>query len=45
MSEKAQQSTWVERIADFKASGQSVPKWCKANYCVNNYNCPRFNLI
>ena len=31
MSEKDQQSTWAERIADFKASGQSLPKWCKAN--------------
>ena len=31
MPEKDQQSTWAERIANFKASGLSVPKWCKAN--------------
>ncbi len=31
MSEKEKPSTWAERIAEFKASGLSVPKWCKAN--------------
>jgi len=31
MTKEEQQTTWVARIAAFKASGQSVPKWCAAN--------------
>lgn len=28
MTKEEQQTTWADRIAAFKASGQSVPKWC-----------------
>ncbi len=31
MLKEDQQSTWADRIEEFKASGQRVRKWCKAN--------------
>ena len=31
MTTEERQNLWAARIAEYEASGQSVPAWCKAN--------------